>query len=300
MRLFKKKQLFPDTNFKVSQDSDNVYIEDFDEEIVEETTLPLNMDSCIDSNEEMSVSYINNNILSEDNTDVLTVLDIENIEDYKYQCMDKVITVNLINRINYLGNSSFAFCESLKDFNFVTPVDNLIIDNYCFRDCFNLTNFNFKGQITKIGSNAFSNCKKLKTINLESLTSISDNTFLFNMSLNNIKIPNVKIIECGAFMYCRSLQNIDLSICSKLKEIHSYAFSSCDLHTLHIPRNVELIDGYVFEENYNLIDVYFDHTDKDNIEIGNDIFKECKNVIVHTTNKTIIDYCKEFNYTLAR
>lgn len=252
------------------------------------------------TDEDISINYINNNILSEDNNDILNVLDIDYIDDYKYKYMDKVTVINLLSYVSNIGKESFSFCEELTDFNFTAECDNLTINDFAFQYCYKLKHFNFKGNISKLGQGAFSNCKCLESINLTGLDIIDMNAFLLANSLSNVIMPDVEIIKSGAFLFCKSLSNINLQASTKLHTIESFAFSGCNLQKLTIPNSVRYIHGYAFENNFNLTDVYFE-TNKDSIiDLGEDIFKNNKNVIIHTQNKDIVEYCKKFKYNYTR
>jgi len=241
--------------------------------------------------EDISVEYINNNILSEYNKDVLNVMDIETISDYKYQYMDKVESINILNYVNNIGNDSFKECINVKNINFTAPVKDLSLGNNTFYNCCNLENFNFKGSFSNIGENCFAHCENLRSINLVGIDTVPNNAFLFNTSLSEIVIVNVQYIKAGAFMYCKSLTDINFGSCHNLLSIDAYAFSGCNLSKITIPDTVKEIGDYVFEDNFNLTDVYFEG--KSNILLGDDIFKHCDNVTIHTNNNNIIEYCKK-------
>lgn len=243
--------------------------------------------------EDISINYINKNILSEDNKEVLNVMDIDNIPSYKYQYMDNVKIINILNYINSIGNDAFKECENVTTINFTAPIKGLCLGNNTFANCNKLESINFNGSFSVIGDNCFAHCNNLKSINLSGVDTIPINAFMFNTNLSNVIITNAQYIKSGAFMYCKSLENIKFKSCYNLLDIEAYSFSNCNLHTVTIPPTVRFIDGYAFEDNFNLTDVYFEHSVNAKIELGDNIFNHCDNVIIHTNNKCIIDYCKQ-------
>jgi hypothetical protein len=243
--------------------------------------------------------YAAKNILSEDNKETLNILDTDFIVDCKYKYMDNVVTMNILNYISSIGRESFRNCDSLRSFTIIPPIDNLSIDDFAFCDDKNLIHFNCENStFSKIGKNAFSNCNSLQKIVLKGLSKIEENTFLLNTSLTDVDIENVVSIKNGAFQQCNSLQNIEFS--KSLKNIDSFAFCNCDLLTLTFPHTLKFIGGFAFEDNFNLTDIYFEHTNEDIIELGSNIFNHCKNVIIHTDNDYIYEYCQENDYTVVR
>ena len=245
------------------------------------------------TDEDISVNYINNNILSEDNKEVLNVMDTDTILSYKYQYMDNVKVINILNYVNSIGNDTFKECTNVNTINFTAPIKGLCLGNNTFANCNKLENINFNGSFSAIGECCFEHCENLKSINLAGVDTIPDNAFLFNISLTDVIITNVQYIKPGAFMYCKSLSDINFKSCYNLLSIGAFAFSNCNLHTIIIPSTVKLIEGYAFEDNFNLTDVYFENNTR--IQLEDDIFKHCDNVTIHTTNKYIISYCKENN-----
>ena len=110
-----------------------------------------------------------------------------------------------------IGNRTFTNC----------PIETLAID--CdIKDtiCTNLTqevsvkanlkNLKLGAGVTKIGANAFEECKALKSVNLADC-------------------ENLDNIGSDAFAECTALESIDLSRCTNLTEIHESAFAGCSL-----------------------------------------------------------------------
>ncbi len=83
------------------------------------------------------------------------------------------------NSVTTIGDSAFAFCDSLTSINIPNSVTT--IGKFAFSDCESLVNINIPNSVTTIGRGVFDGCK----------------------SLTNINIPNsVTTIENGAFNKC--------------------------------------------------------------------------------------------------
>lgn len=288
MSLFKNKKHNIDANNAINSTNTDLNISDTlqDNSVEEHGSYQL-------TEEDIAINYINNNILSDKNNGVLNVTDIDYIDDYKYQYMDKVEAINLLHFIQKIGKSSFKECSTMTKFTIIPPVNDLIISDSAFEYCSNLQQFNVNGNISMLGENAFAHCSNLESIILNGLKEIAPNAFLFNSKLKTVQMPNVTHIGAGAFQYCSSLN--DFGRCVNLREIDSFAFSNSGLSKLIIPSSIMYIGGYAFENNFNLTDVYFE-TNNTQIDLGDDIFKNNKNIVIHTQNKSIIDYCKKYKY----
>ena len=136
----------------------------------------------------------------------------------------------------------------------------------------------FDGDVTKVGTQAFYNCKKLKSVTLpNSVTEIGSMAFNSCGALSNIYIPD-KVTKIGenAFAYTiiteiavpKGMTKIGkntFAMCQKLKsiiipygitEIGESAFYSCfNLANISIPNSVKVIGQGAFEDCNSLIDI---------------------------------------------
>lgn len=72
-------------------------------------------------------------------------------------------------------------------------------------------------KVTAIARDAFSRCKRLKSIDIGNVTKIGSNAFAYCTSLTTIDLKNVTELVGGCtFMYCESLGSIDLGNVSTL------------------------------------------------------------------------------------
>ena len=101
--------------------------------------------------------------------------------------------------------------------------------------------------VTKIGDEAFSWCRNLKSINIpDGVTSIESGAFSYCSSLASIDIPDgVVSIGESAFDNCGSLESVTLG--SGVETIGDYAFSYCrSLASIDIPDGVVSIGDEAF------------------------------------------------------
>lgn len=84
------------------------------------------------------------------------------------------------------------------------------------------------GPITMIGSDSFSNCTNLATVEMSNtITSIGSGAFVGCSSLTNaVFSTSLRTIGSQAFLNCTSLQTVDLG--SSVTSIGSQAFNSCN------------------------------------------------------------------------
>lgn len=72
-------------------------------------------------------------------------------------------------------------------------------------------------KVTAIARDAFSRCKRLKSIDIGNVTKIGSEAFAYCTSLTTIDLKNVTELVGGCtFMYCESLGSIDLGNVSTL------------------------------------------------------------------------------------
>jgi len=116
----------------------------------------------------------------------------------------------------------------------------------------------FPTKLRTIGKGCFSNCPKLKEVNLpKSVKIIKDDCFKGCSSLEKFIFPQtVKSIGKCVFEKCVSLKEIDLP--HSLETIGQAAFAACtSLQSIIIPKNVKNISDNVFEYCYSLKKIDF-------------------------------------------
>ena len=135
-----------------------------------------------------------------------------------------------------------ANAKNVEIYDLVTKIG----DN-AFFDCRILTSITIPNSVTSIGSSAFDACKALSSITIpNSVTSIKGYTFKDCTSLTSITIPNsVTSIGSSAFSGCKALSSI--TIPNSVTSIGYSAFDNCiSLTSVTIPNSVTSIDYYAF------------------------------------------------------
>lgn len=87
-------------------------------------------------------------------------------------------TVMIPASCHVLGNGAFSECTTLKRVIFAEHSELLIIDDYCFADCFQLESFKFPNSLYIIGYEAFSSTKITSVIFPRSIALIKDYAFV--------------------------------------------------------------------------------------------------------------------------
>ena len=119
-----------------------------------------------------------------------------------------------------------------------------------FSGCKQLSSVTIQSGITTIGKNAFKGCVKLKTVNVPgSVTSIGSNAFNGCTALTKVTIgKKVTTIGAGAFSGCKKLKTVTISNSAALKTVGDKAFYKCvALTKIVLPKNVTTIGKSAFE-----------------------------------------------------
>ena len=132
------------------------------------------------------------------------------------------------------------------------------IGSNAFSGCSGLTSIELSAGVTSIGNNAFSGCSGLTSIELPAgVTSIGDGAFLGCSGLTSIELPaGVTSISDNAFYDCRGLTSIELP--AGLVSIGDRAFGYCQsLTSIYIPSGVTSIgDDAFYGCYYSLKEIY--------------------------------------------
>lgn len=146
-----------------------------------------------------------------------------------------------------IKNYAFYGCSSLTSV--IIPAYTTSIGASAFSECSGLTSVTINSGIKSIGDNAFYNCKNLSSVTIpESVTSIGSGAFS-SSGLSGIVIPaNVISIGAGAFRDCYRLKSVwwNAKTCSDVGRPISYIFKGCNIDTIYIGKNVELLPQYAF------------------------------------------------------
>lgn len=140
----------------------------------------------------------------------------------------------------------FASCYNLKTVQ-IGENSKYKVCSYAFKECYNLETLNCKN-ITAIGTEAFYNCKKLKSSNIEEINAqkIYNRAFYNCESFTNLifKYP-INLVSTQTFYNCQNLQNIEFV--PGTSAIPNETFYNCfALNNVKIPYTLTSIGNNAF------------------------------------------------------
>lgn len=214
----------------------------------------------------------------------------------------KMKEVKIPKTVKAIGIRAFNYCTRLE--NITIPDSVTFIDEYAFYSS-SIQSIEIPSGVTSISGSTFSDCWKLKEVKLpNTIKSIGSFAFSGCRDLESINIPSgITTISGGVFGGCENLEEVKLP--ETLTSIGLTAFSGCkNLKRINIPNGVTSFGDEIFYNCDSLICnekdglKYLGNDDnkylyllgsisKDiesvNIDsgckcIGDDAFKECKNI----------------------
>ncbi|MBQ6843372.1 MAG: leucine-rich repeat protein, partial [Agathobacter sp.] len=125
--------------------------------------------------------------------------------------------------------------------------------------------------VRSIGSEAFKDCKSLKSINIGNVSTIAGYAFSGCTGLKEVEFgKRVMSIAAYAFQGCCSLEQIEIGI--NVNRIEKYAFSDCySLKEVEIPQNVTSFGNMVFSDTEWLLTKF----EESPVVIVNNILIDC-------------------------
>ena len=174
--------------------------------------------------------------------------------DYEYQYNEDY---NEIEIVRYSGeDKKVTIPESIEGF----PVT--VIKENAFSYCRKMKTIVLPEGLQEIGEGAFEYCPKLKKITFQrnaQIIKIGKNAFQGCSNLTEVKFPaSLKVLESCAFEYCSKLKKVEFANNSNLRGIGSYCFSGCQsLSGIIIPKKVVTIQSYAFYECSKLKKITF-------------------------------------------
>ena len=188
---------------------------------------------------------------------------VNTIGEYAFSECPNLTSINIPNSVAYIYNSAFKGCTNLP-----------VIENIRYADTYlaeaadkSLSTYHIKSGTRFIGSNAFSECSNLTSINIpNSMTSIGSFAFSRCSNLASINIPNsVTHISPEAFEFCQDVKfivedlkawcNIDFDFwysagvyveSNPLQSGYLYSDENTQVTDLVIPDGVTVIKDYAF------------------------------------------------------
>ncbi len=114
----------------------------------------------------------------------------------------------------FLGGHCFCSCAELVDVAFAADSQLDCLRMETFSNCKKLKNVNIPGSVCKISINCFKNCIELESLFLpEKVSEMGENCFEGDLKLTKVNLPqniNPDNIGAGLFKGCSSLENIEL------------------------------------------------------------------------------------------
>ena len=195
----------------------------------------------------------------------------ESIGEYAFGYCRSLTSVDL-SSCKTLGSNSFSMCSALVSVGSTKLLTN--IPNSAFEFCSNLQNIDLSN-CTSVGSSAFQGCSKIKHLNLNKCTYISNYAFAdcgleeidlsatktigestFSGCKNLTKVTGVKLIKslpASTFYGCNNLSSIDLST---IESLGAYCLGGTALECVELPK-LKSWDNSVFENCKKLTSVTF-------------------------------------------
>ena len=162
----------------------------------------------------------------------------------------------------YIGREKNTRFYTLSQLPKLKEIDYTSANDYLYDHMFEVIGYleklTIRGNVKKIGfffgyTYYADNIKEL--IIPDTVTEISEQSFMSFKSLPKISLPNVRAIPARAFVDCERLNSIEL--CSELTSIGNEAFSGCSsLFSLTVPKTVTEIGVDAFKDCTNLFEVY--------------------------------------------
>lgn len=186
----------------------------------------------------------------------------------------KVRIDGTIYTVTSIGESAFAYSVDLRCVKLPEGVTN--IGSYAFYHSNLLTSIDIPESVTIIGEFAFYYCNRLEP----KLLIYDNGTKCYGWIGDSKKCKDVVIPEkvtdigAGAFYYCSDLTSIEIP--EGVTRIGANAFVSCGLTNINIPASVTSIGDFAFILCPEL-NIIIDNS-KDNVNVGDSVFKGCKSV----------------------
>ncbi len=197
------------------------------------------------------------------------------------------------------GVDTTLYFNNIAYTDIVIPESITEIPKYCFRRFTQMQSVELHEGITKIGDEAFEDCKLEEITIPNSVIELGNNIFYNCSLLSDVNLPeNITAITQGMFRACTSLVTIDIP--DTVKEIANAAFTDCtSLTSLEYPKSLEVLGSSAFQgctslknailpEGLEIIEhsVYRECSNLETVEVPNSVtsfgamaFYNCKNLL---------------------
>ncbi len=212
--------------------------------------------------------------------DKLGTVPVEVIGAEAFKGKTKLQRVTVPTSLRVISTNAFENCTALTVVDGLRNTQLTSVSDYAFKGCNNMRSINFPKTLEMLGLNVCENCSSLESvIGLQNTKVDSLNgTFRNCKKLSSISFPStVKTLTNGAFENNSALTTIDLSGCTGLKAIGTYAFRGCtNLKTVYMPSSLETLGEYAFYDCKNLTGTYMFKNCKSLKSIKKECFTDCE------------------------
>ncbi|MBR5468642.1 MAG: leucine-rich repeat protein, partial [Firmicutes bacterium] len=210
-------------------------------------------------------------------TEVVIPEGVENIYSGTFVYCDSLESVTIPEGVTFIGSQAFTMCSLLD--NVILPESLEEIASYAFELCDSLTEITIGKNVSIIGDGAFGGCNNLEGIYVD-----EDNPYFKDVDgivytkdgKELVACPGtveVLVVEEGTEIIRNSAVNhnwnlVSVTMPEGVTEIGTYAFGVCySLEDVTIPESMEKISNGAFDGNTGLVNVYYQSSEEDWIEI---------------------------------
>lgn len=167
-------------------------------------------------------------------------------------------------QVSAIGSAAFYCGDSVSPLSDIECPNLMRAEPSAFYGCGSLTSVIGVSGLENIENDMFTDCEKLKTLTLLSAVRIGQNAMLGCKNLTSLYMPNVAEIGESAFCGCSGLKRIDFGYTlSAVPALISTAFDGLSGVTFYVPKNSELYDNWLNDENWSAVmtkNIIYQHT----------------------------------------
>ena len=214
--------------------------------------------------------------------------ELETIENTVFYHNKSLITIKLPSSLKTIGMSAFINCSMLQTVEILgdssNPSQLTTIEDSVFDDCINLNSINLEKAVnlTTIGNHAFEG--RLTSVTIPaSVTSIGTYAFYDCSKLKTVTFATgskLQIIKEYAFYHIETLTSVNLEACSELETIESLAFNNTALTSIKLPASLKTLgDGAFSVSALQTVTILGSSSNPSQLTtIGNHVFQSCSSL----------------------